>query len=159
MQASCLDCISGIFSGPSPYFCKISFFFLILLDLHLYLASTYPVIFLWVFNVLSLPFFLLTYSARVQGFVLTLTFLHVYERLHQLTQGASSSVSELEPCVYLWSSFSISLTYHAFTHIMECVRIPELHSIWLKLNHKWDLILSSCKRTFSQWYQTRINST
>jgi len=130
-------------------------FFLILLDLCLYITSTYPVIFLWLFIVLS--FFLLIYSGSVQDFVLTLTFLDVCETLHQLTQGVSTSVSEFESCALL--KYFLQLPHHAFIHIMEHVRIPELHSFWLKVDQKWDLILSSCKWTFGQWYQTRISST
>lgn len=94
---SCLDCISGIFTVVLFH---ISFYFLILLDLNIYFTFKYPVIFLWLFSALSLSFFPLIYSRRVQDFVLTLTFLHVCERLHPLTEGVSTSVSEFESCVH-----------------------------------------------------------
>lgn len=158
MQAS--HFVSGLYvrnlhCGPSPYCCKVSFFFLI--------YQTY--IFILLLKIQSFPYsslmyfpYLLLYSGRVQNFVLTLTFLHGFSRLHQLTPGASTSVSEFESCVCFSSIFSISPTYHAFIHIMECVRLPELHSFGLMLEPKVGPNTLQLQM-FSQWYRTRISSS
>lgn len=131
MQASSVSSwlyFRNLHSGPSPYCPKVSFFFLILIDLHLYLTFTYPVIFLWLFNVLSLFFF--SFSL---GFCPYLYF-----------SSCLWKISSTNPrCVYIsvwvWIMCallkqSLHFPHHAFSYIKEHVGIPELHSFWLKLN-------------------------
>lgn len=159
MQASSVSSwlyFRNLHCGLSPYCPMVSFFFLILVGLQLYLTSTYPVIFLWLFNILSLSFSLVILGeSRILS--LPLLFL-MFEKI------ASTNPRCVYISVWVWIMCALlkqflHLPHRAFIHIEEHVRIPELQSSWLKLNQNWDLILSSVKSSFSQWFQTRISST
>lgn len=143
-----LDCILGIFPAVLLHIAvRFHSFFLILLGLYLYLTSTYPVIFLCLFNVLSLSF-LLIYSERVQDFVFTLTSC-LWKIASTNTRCVYISVWVWIMCALLKQFFHLPPLPCFHSHDGMCLNTWAEYSFWLKLNQNWDLILSRCKEAFS----------